>query len=118
MNNDLISREALLHEIGKLSLDWEYGLGVKDCLDIIDNAPIVNIPNYGGQVVPDVLQGWKYEERDQAEWLEVYTDTCHSFLGYKCSICNTDALDSNDYSYKSNFCPFCGAQMRKDENNG
>ena len=33
----------------------------------VDNAPTVEIPNYGGQVVPDMLQGWKYEERPQGD---------------------------------------------------
>lgn len=39
MDNDLISREALLHEVGKLSLDWEYGQGVIDCVRMIEAAP-------------------------------------------------------------------------------
>ena len=33
----------------------------------IDNAPTVELSNYGGQVVPDTLQGWRYEERPQGE---------------------------------------------------
>ena len=28
----------------------------------------------------------------------------------------TDALDLNDYSFKSNFCPNCGADMRGEDN--
>lgn len=27
----------------------------------IDNAKTVDIPNYGGKVVPDTLHGWRYE---------------------------------------------------------
>ena len=56
----------------------------------------------------------KFEEKPQGEWLEDYTNICHSFLGYRCSVCNIEALELNDYSYKSNFCPHCGADMRKD----
>jgi len=41
MNNDLISREQVLHEIGQLSLAWEYGQGVTDCYIIVKNAPTV-----------------------------------------------------------------------------
>ena len=33
--------------------------------ELVDNAPTVEIPNYGGQIVPDTLQGWRYEERPQ-----------------------------------------------------
>ena len=43
MNNDLISRSALLNEIYHLSHLWEYGKGVKDCKHIIENAPTVEL---------------------------------------------------------------------------
>jgi len=33
----------------------------------IDEAPTLEITNCGGQVVPDTLQGWRYEERPQGE---------------------------------------------------
>lgn len=49
--------------------------------DIIDNAPTVDIPNCGGQVVPDTLQGWRYEERQHGEWID-YNNTF-----YKCPDC-------------------------------
>ena len=55
---------------------------VCDVLDIIDNAPAVEprieygtdgqpyrLFMSGGQVVPDTLQGWRYEERPQDEWV-------------------------------------------------
>ena len=65
MNNDLISREALKADIDNLRLFKPW---VREEIKAhIDNAPTVNIPNYGGQVVPDVLQGWKYEERPQVK---------------------------------------------------
>lgn len=57
--------------------------------------------------------------RPKGEWIEDYTDEpCHSFLGYHCSVCNTEALDLNDYSFKSNYCPNCGAKMKVGEDNG
>lgn len=42
MNNDLISREQVLHEIGSLPLSWEYGQGVMDCYNIVKNAPAMD----------------------------------------------------------------------------
>jgi hypothetical protein len=45
-----------------------YQQGWNDAIDaIINNAPTVTIPNYGGRIVPDILQGWRYEERSQGE---------------------------------------------------
>ena len=38
---DLIERDEVMHEIGKLSLAWEYGQAVKDCYEIVKKAPIV-----------------------------------------------------------------------------
>ena len=37
----------------------------------IDEAPTLEITNCGGQVVPDTLQGWRYEERPQGEWIPI-----------------------------------------------
>ena len=39
------------------------GYGIRRFNEIIDNVPTVEFPNYGGKVVPDALQGWRYEER-------------------------------------------------------
>lgn len=33
-----------LHPIYELNIAWEYGQGVKDCIDIIENAPTVELP--------------------------------------------------------------------------
>ena len=48
----------------------------------------------------------------QGKWIE------DNYITLKCSICNKLALDYNDYPYKSNFCPHCGAQMKGDNDNG
>ena len=54
----------------------------------------------------------------QGEWIEDYTESCHSFLGCHCSLCNADALEKNEYPYYSKFCPNCGAYMKGGLNNG
>ena len=38
---DLIERDEVMHEIGKLSLAWEYWQAVKDCYEIVKKAPTV-----------------------------------------------------------------------------
>ena len=53
-NVDVIREFPIVETAEQLANTMEYA---------IDNAPTVDLPNYGGQVVPDVLQGWKYEER-------------------------------------------------------
>ena len=40
---DLIERDEVMHEIGKLSLAWEYWQAVKDCYEIVKKAPTVEI---------------------------------------------------------------------------
>ena len=95
MNNDLISREQVLHEIGQLSLAWEYGQGVTDCYNIVKNAPTV-------------------EERPKGKWIEVedyispdsfYKPVLPIRL-IKCPFCET--VHKGEF----NFCSNCGADMR------
>ena len=42
------------------------GYGIRRFNEIIDNVPTVEFPNYSGKVVPDALQGWRYEEKGRA----------------------------------------------------
>ena len=115
MNNDLISRSELKKAIYKLydeTLDGIVKFGIEKAYEIIDNAPTIEIPNYGGQIVPDVLQGWKYEERPQGEWV---VDDWSKII--ECNKCRGQApIDiTSGEQYRSNFCPICGADMRKED---
>ena len=61
---DLIERDEVMHEIGKLSLAWEYGQAVKDCYEIVKKAPTVEaIPV---EYIESTMNRWKeiigYEE--------------------------------------------------------
>ena len=42
MQGDLISRRAVLDEMGKFPLCFAYGDGVKDCWDVVVKAPAVD----------------------------------------------------------------------------
>ena len=42
MQGDLISRSAVLDKMGKFPLCFAYGDGVKDCWDVVTNAPAVD----------------------------------------------------------------------------
>lgn len=74
----------------------------------IANAPTVRLFISGGQVVPDMLQGWKYEERPKDEWIVVSNGTTNH---YACSKCG----HAGDFQDK--FCRECGADMRKEVQN-
>ena len=112
MNNDLISRSELKKAIYKLydeTLDGIVKFGIEKAYEIIDNAPTIEIPNYGGQIVPDVLQCWKYEERPQGEWgkwviSEIRCPNCLEYFQTDCY--STEELKK---------CPNCGADMRKED---
>lgn len=105
------------------------GYGIWRFTEIIDNAPTIEprieygthgqpyrLFMSGGQVVPDTLQGRKYEERPQGKWYKNGQSfiTPNKFLSYCCSICHSD-LDEH-IQIEPNFCPNCGADMRGDTN--
>lgn len=51
------------------------------------------------------------KENVRGEWIAF-----ESYVGdesYKCSKCGCKALEDGIESYKSNYCPFCGADMRE-----
>ena len=111
MNNDLISREALLNAIHKVIeeafgsddiYDKGYNNGLYKASELIDNAPTVH-----GIVA--------FVERPKGEWI---ADTSHCYNDdedtFECSVCKEPFTlicgTPKDNLY--NFCPNCGADMR------
>ena len=94
----LIDADALLNELGdiwKIPKDWDGDIDetCETAFDVIENAPTV-------EAIPVVHGEWKIGSKP------------------RCSVCGKSALreyDLNDWlSYvPSNFCPNCGADMRK-----
>lgn len=139
--SDLISRDALKEDFkSRLAVCNEWIEKAKDketkirasavkafigeVIMTIDNAPSVEprieygtdgqpyrLFMSGGQVVPDTLQGWRYEERPQGEWIKNEgKDIRDNF--YTCSKCGRTVNvlcgeTLSDYP----FC-HCGADMR------
>ena len=65
-----------------------------------------------GEIEGDYEIIGKYEERPQGEWQP-------DMDSFYCDQCGVTALEINRKWYKSNFCPNCGADMRKGgKNNG
>ena len=107
MNNDLISREALLNAIHKVIeeafgsddiYDKGYNNGLYKASELIDNAPTVH-----GIVA--------FVERPKGEWIE--TQRGIHVTDYKCSCCGRTVRDDTGYNVANDY-PFChcGADMR------
>lgn len=104
MSDDLISREALKEKLqarydnGEEDFDKGYNIGLEAAIDLIDNAPAV-------------------EANPQGEWIPMSTDCRGYSESFKCSICGAYIYPrclEKELDY--NLCPYCGADMRGEEN--
>lgn len=121
MNNDLISREALIEAVEHL---YEYA-ELDEVLDVIKNAPTVK-PQKVAIIPQEIIEklalcvvdtinniDWDkaieaYKARPQGKWInrEAISNTIFPFWErYECNQCHK-------YNGYSNFCPNCGADMR------
>ena len=120
MSNDLISRKSLKIIIEQNQL-VNAKLSVYDILEIIDNAPTVELfcayLSDGDVRQPCVEAPCEYE-RPTGEWVgdTDYASAQGYYEAYKCSNCGY-GIHWRDYhltkEYK--FCPECGARMRGGE---
>ena len=78
MQGDLISRSAVLDKMGKFPLCFAYGDGVKDCWDVVTNAPSVDaVPvvrrkdcwKRGGYHCPMFAEEPETYDGDLVEWI-------------------------------------------------
>jgi hypothetical protein len=103
MNNDLISRSALLEKV-----HWVAGEGTSGRVYVsdINEAPAVDAESvrYGR---------WIVDECDTSDDVPSY-----SWIDFHCSECNTDyGLEEGQYGWcryekiPYNYCPSCGAKM-------
>lgn len=114
LNNDLISREALKKAVDKefekanLS-EYEACVCVCEIYDkCIDNAPTVIVDNYAMGYQDGVRK--VLSEKTASEWIDTQYHGC-----YKCSVCGKDT--EQEYGLTKpilyDFCPKCGADMRR-----
>ena len=108
MNSDLISREALRAKCNELI---KFNPTTNRILELIDNAPTVEITDYdtGYQ---DGLEDGLNDIRPQGKWKEykLRNDIVVEYA-FKCSNCKKDS----GLLYHADFCPNCGADMRGKE---
>ena len=136
MNNDLISREALKeHKFltpqvkviggrhdGKMreQIIQAYQKGWNDCIDaIIDNAPTVEPEKAKeSEIIKAYTKGFDTgvetvkNERPQGEWIKHISELYPNESTEECPFCHEEqTICGND----DNFCPNCGADMRKED---
>ena len=83
VNDDLISRAALMEKVGELPLSWEYGQAVQDIWGMIKAAPAVD-------AVPVVHGRW---------------ESASTYEGIPTWMCNKC---SHGFGRQWNYCPNCG----------
>ena len=69
---------------------------IRWCDMMLNRHPNVEDTNFFNSI-----KNYMKEQRPQGEWIELRS------YDYKCSICGDSFMD------KSNYCPDCGADMRK-----
>lgn len=113
---DLINRDKLLEEIGKLPIVWEYGECVKACYRIIEDAPTVELDE---SVIQEVLNKRcmtavaneyliaLHGTRPQGEWIVKTISTFPQYQPdeYICPFCHIIV------NRRTNYCPNCGARL-------
>ncbi len=109
MNNDLISRDALIHDLEKIISDKPVSIftdGIVRAINVIDNARPVDA--YSFEQVKDLVDLNKKlsEERPTGEWIIV--DDTEKFIA-KCSVCGR--IEDSRMVREYPFC-HCGARMR------
>lgn len=101
----------------EIKIDEKWAMGLKYSLKIIDNAPTVfscnACKNMGNEQecvdCHDYSNYVHYDERPQGEWITGGKDVTGQYFydEFICNQCFTVVTN------KSNFCPKCGADMRK-----
>lgn len=102
MNSDLISRSELKEVLRKRQ--W-YIDDIEEVEKIIDNAPTVETPTIYEFKGCDNCE----LERPKGEWINPYLSSTTGEFSARCNICGEDIMTSLHH----NFCPNCGADMRK-----
>ncbi len=105
----LIDADALKEAIGDI-----YGLSFEEMIEdftwlkAIDNAPTIPLPDFKAGYKQAIIDGRTNYSRPQGEWIT-------NNWGETYCKCGFPALyDEFGLEIKSNFCPNCGADMRKE----
>ena len=98
----LIDADALKVEVNKKNV-----VGRFNTILLIDNAP--TIPN-------EYMRGYEAAEREckrHGKWIQKCVDY---YDGLSCSVCGEFLPCSDEYRYRADYCPHCGAKMGVNNN--
>ena len=110
---DLISRDVLknklsfVYDCAYIESKSKEGIA-SDIIDEIDKAPTVSQPDFKAGYKQAILDGQTNFKRPRGEWIKIG----ELGLAYKCNKCEEISV------IPENFCPNCGADMRKETSNG
>lgn len=114
MNNDLISREALKKHKVYSEERHEYVVPVYN----IDNAPTIeDLSEYSDKLWKQAYERGKTVERPQGKWINQSQGAKYPC---ECSKCHKEPIyaEGIEEGYVlSDFCPYCGADMREEAEN-
>lgn len=118
--DNLSSRK--LPAVGYEHVSGWYGNGWNDAIDtIMEDEPSVPLPDFKEGYKQAIRDGKTNFSRPHGEWLE-WDDERWGGVWYYCSNCHNDALYKRvDGIFKqilSDYCPNCGADMRKEVDDG
>jgi len=104
MNDDLISREAVLSLAKEIVVPQEGGDYRHRCIDPQDVRELPSVIRLGE---------WITKNRETGEWVAYeYPDKENCFY-LQCSVCGKPAIWANGVSnFPPRFCPSCGAEMK------
>lgn len=113
----------LLYPVVEESYTHGYNNGLKEVIDLIDNAPTVEprieygtdgqpyrLFMSGGQIMPDTLQGWRYEEKPQGKWIKIFENPFTN--GYICPFCSHKIQVTEQFLPEVTECEVCGAELK------
>ena len=91
----------------------------RECLHIDVCLKEINAPKDIALICDDFKNKSDYVKRERGEWIKFKafwfdSDAVEGYeiIAVKCSLCGKES------ETKYNFCPNCGADMRKEDNNG
>lgn len=112
MNNDLISREALKFKLGiNFSRKPEAQEIYQHLIDIVDDCPTIKTYCYFcGQT-----EHGQIEERNTKNNISKWIFQYENYQGdvYMCESCCQEVFFLHNIKPDFDFCPYCGADMRK-----
>ena len=112
MNDDLISRQAVLDAVTKYCLKYD----LRELLADIECLQTADLSEYSDKLWKTAYERGKAEARPKkGKWIKHSIGHEHTPWGFDCSKCGEWLVVGEEIVKKYNYCPNCGADMRGEE---